>query len=114
MHGATLLDAADTVVSPGMLWNDARRKEEAATLDGRSAFRKLTGKIVFPGVTAPKPLWPKAHEPERLLAVRGGSNSGYWLSAIAAARACPVSLPEDGDFGAAGPHASLDRPFVIG
>lgn len=64
MHGATLLDAADIVQRPCILWNDTRSHEEAATLDGKSAFRELTGNIVFPGFTAPKLLWVKAHEPE--------------------------------------------------
>jgi xylulokinase len=38
---------------------------------------------------------------ENLLAVGGGSRSDYWLSAIATALNCPVSLPVSGDFGGA-------------
>ncbi len=64
MHGATLLDKADNVLRPCILWNDARAFAEAATLDADPQFRALTGNIVFPGFTAPKLLWVRAHEPE--------------------------------------------------
>lgn len=64
MHGATLLDAADEVLRPCILWNDTRSAAEAAALDGIPAFRRVTGNIVFPGFTAPKLAWVKHHEPE--------------------------------------------------
>ncbi|WP_424974168.1 xylulokinase [Dinoroseobacter sp. S124A] len=64
MHGATLLDAAHEVLRPCILWNDTRAADEAAVMDATPAFRKLTGNIVFPGFTAPKLAWVKAHEPE--------------------------------------------------
>ena len=63
MHGATLLDAADEVLRPCILWNDTRSHEEAAELDADPMFRRLTGNIVFPGFTAPKLLWVQNHEP---------------------------------------------------
>ncbi len=64
MHGATLLDASDNVLRPCILWNDTRAHEEAALLDANPQFRKFTGNIVFPGFTAPKLNWVRAHEPE--------------------------------------------------
>ena len=64
MHGATLLDASDTVLRPCILWNDTRSAQEAATLDDNPDFRRLTGNIVFPGFTAPKLAWVRLHEPE--------------------------------------------------
>jgi xylulokinase len=63
MHGATLLDAADEVLRPCILWNDTRAAEEAAELDGDPQFRRLSGNIVFPGFTAPKLVWVERHEP---------------------------------------------------
>ena len=63
MHGATLLDAADSVLRPCILWNDTRSFAEAAKLDADPRFRELTGNIVFPGFTAPKLAWVKANEP---------------------------------------------------
>lgn len=63
MHGATLLDSADKVLRPCILWNDTRSHNEAATLDADRRFRQLTGNIVFPGFTAPKLAWVKNNEP---------------------------------------------------
>ena len=64
MHGATLLDVADEVLRPCILWNDTRSHEEAAELDGDPMFRRVTGNIVFPGFTAPKLVWVRKHEPQ--------------------------------------------------
>ena len=64
MHGATLLDASDAVLRPAILWNDTRSAVEAAAMDADPAFRAISGNIVFPGFTAPKLAWVKAHEPE--------------------------------------------------
>ncbi|NJM81346.1 MAG: xylulokinase, partial [Tabrizicola sp.] len=63
MHGATLLDAADEVLRPCILWNDTRAHAEAAELDGDPMFRRVTGNIVFPGFTAPKLVWVRKNEP---------------------------------------------------
>ena len=63
MHGATLLDAADQVLRPCILWNDTRSHAEAALLDANPDFRRISGNIVFPGFTAPKLDWVRAHEP---------------------------------------------------
>jgi len=64
MHGATLLDAADAVLRPCILWNDTRAHAEAAALDADPRFRAISGNIVFPGFTAPKLVWVAKHEPE--------------------------------------------------
>lgn len=64
MHGATLLDRADNVLRPCILWNDTRAFAQAATLDADPRFRTISGNIVFPGFTAPKLLWVKANEPD--------------------------------------------------
>ena len=64
MHGATLIDAADAVLRPCIMWNDTRSHAEAARLDADPRFRKITGNIVFPGFTAPKLAWVKNKEPE--------------------------------------------------
>lgn len=63
MHGATLLDSADEVLRPCILWNDTRAADEAAELDDDPVFRRVSGNIVFPGFTAPKVLWVERHEP---------------------------------------------------
>lgn len=62
MHGATLLDDADIVLRPCILWNDTRSAEEAAGLDSDPQFREVSGNIVFAGFTAPKVAWVKNNE----------------------------------------------------
>ena len=62
MHGATLLDGADKVLRPCILWNDGRSAEEASEISGPS--ERITGNIAMPGFTAPKLMWVKRHEPE--------------------------------------------------
>jgi xylulokinase len=64
MHGAVLLDAGEAVLRPCILWNDTRSAAEAAMLDADPNFRAFSGNIVFPGFTAPKLAWVRAHEPE--------------------------------------------------
>lgn len=64
MHGATVLDAQGDVLRPCILWNDTRSHLEAARLDAMPNVRELSGNIVFPGFTAPKLEWLRAHEPE--------------------------------------------------
>ncbi len=63
MHGATLIDSADQVLRPCILWNDTRSHEEAAVLDTELS-RSLCGNILFPGFTAPKLSWVEKHEPD--------------------------------------------------
>ena len=64
MHGATLLDRADNVLRPCILWNDTRAHLEAAALDMDPCFRAISGNIVFPGFTAPKLVWVRENEPD--------------------------------------------------
>lgn len=64
MHGATLVDAAGDTLRPCMLWNDTRSQAQAAVLDAKQDFRRISGNVVFPGFTAPKVAWVGDHEPE--------------------------------------------------
>jgi xylulokinase len=65
MHGAVLLDGADNVLRPAILWNDGRSFAECAELERRLPdFRQRAGNIAMPGFTAPKLLWVAKHEPE--------------------------------------------------
>jgi xylulokinase len=64
MHGATLLDAADRVLRPAILWNDTRSSAECAELTQRfPALPQVAGNLAMPGFTAPKLLWVAKHEP---------------------------------------------------
>lgn len=63
-HGATLLDRADQVLRPAMLWNDARAFAECEEIEAREpAARRIAGNIPLAGFTAPKLVWVKKHEP---------------------------------------------------
>ncbi len=65
MHGATLLDAADRVLRPAILWNDGRSAPACSELERRAPeVQSITGNLVMPGFTAPKLLWVAEHEPE--------------------------------------------------
>lgn len=63
MHGAVLLDAADRVLRPAILWNDGRCQEECALLHRRvPSLIRETGNRALVGFTAPKLLWVQRHE----------------------------------------------------
>lgn len=65
MHGAVLLDDADAVLRPAILWNDGRSSAECAEIEQACPeARAIAGNIAMPGFTAPKILWVKKHEPE--------------------------------------------------
>lgn len=65
MHGAVLLDAADRVLRPAILWNDARAVAECRLLEERvPGLGRIAGVPAMPGFTAPKILWLQKHEPE--------------------------------------------------
>jgi xylulokinase len=65
MHGAVLLDAADKVLRPAILWNDGRSFEQCAELErALPDFRRRAGNIAMPGFTAPKLMWVAKHEAE--------------------------------------------------
>jgi len=63
-HGATLLDKADKVLRPAILWNDARSFAECRDIEEREPrARKIAGNIPLAGFTAPKLVWVKKNEP---------------------------------------------------
>ncbi len=68
MHGLTLLDQANNVLRPAMLWNDQRTARECDEITdragGRKALLKLVSNPALTGFTAPKILWVRKHEPK--------------------------------------------------
>ncbi|GLU35458.1 xylulokinase [Trinickia caryophylli] len=65
MHGAVLLDEADRVLRPAILWNDMRSVDECDELTDRAPeLHRIAGNLAMPGFTAPKLLWVARHEPE--------------------------------------------------
>jgi xylulokinase len=67
MHGLVVLDAADRVIRPAILWNDQRTAAECVEIEERVGFERLvelTGNRALTGFTAPKLLWLRRHEPD--------------------------------------------------
>ena len=67
MHGLVILDEADNVIRPAILWNDGRTVKQVDYLNQKIGKEKLsawTANIAFAGFTAPKILWIKEKEPE--------------------------------------------------
>lgn len=64
MHGATLLDAADTPIRPAILWNDGRSADACIALEQDvPELHQITGNLAMPGFTAPKLRWVRTYEP---------------------------------------------------
>src|SRR5262245_47513556 len=67
MHGLVLLDAADRVLRPAILWNDQRTAAECDLIRetiGPERLIAITGNDALTGFTAPKLVWVRDHEPE--------------------------------------------------
>jgi len=65
MHGAVLLDAADRVLRPAILWNDVRSDQECLDMMAQlPALTQIAGSLAMPGFTAPKLRWVQKHEPQ--------------------------------------------------
>jgi xylulokinase len=80
MHGLVLLDAADDVLRPAILWNDQRTAAECDAIRaavGPERLIEITGNDALTGFTAPKLVWVRDHEPD------------LWV------RAAHVLLPKD-------------------
>jgi xylulokinase len=73
MHGLVVLDAADRVLRPAILWNDQRTAAECAEIEARVGLERLielTGNRALTGFTAPKLLWLRRHEPDTYARIR--------------------------------------------
>ena len=67
MHGLVLLDEADRVLRPAILWNDQRTAhacEEIREAVGFERLVEITGNDAVTGLTAPKLVWVRDHEPD--------------------------------------------------
>lgn len=67
MHGLVLLDERNAPLRPAILWNDQRCADECDEIRERISRQRLiriTGNEALTGLTAPKLVWVKNHEPE--------------------------------------------------
>jgi xylulokinase len=73
MHGLVVLDDAERLLRPAILWNDQRTAAECAEIEelvGLERLIELTGNRALTGFTAPKLLWLRRHEPDTYARVR--------------------------------------------
>ncbi len=71
MHGAVVLGADDTPLRPAILWNDGRAKAECDDLEAALPGLPLrAGVVAMSGMTAPKIMWLRKHEPDVFEAIR--------------------------------------------
>ena len=73
MHGLVILDAADQVIRPALIWCDQRSQDQVDGLNnnvGREAILACTANPVLTGFTLPKLLWVRDHEPALFARVR--------------------------------------------
>jgi xylulokinase len=66
MHGLVMLDDADSVIRPAILWNDQRTAEECRQITDTIGYDRLLELACNPaltGFTAPKILWVRNNEP---------------------------------------------------
>ena len=67
MHSLVLLDKANQVIRPAILWCDQRTGAECEDIErivGRERLIDITANPALPGFTASKLMWVKKHEPE--------------------------------------------------
>jgi xylulokinase len=73
MHGAVMLDAADEVVRPALIWCDVRTEKQCRDLTekiGAEKLIRLTCNPALPNFTLTKFLWVRENEPENWKRVR--------------------------------------------
>ena len=73
MHGAVVLDEADAVVRPAILWCDQRSAADAEDFEarvGRERCLDLIANPMLPNFTATKLLWLRRHEPALAARIR--------------------------------------------
>ncbi|MGH2504388.1 MAG: xylulokinase, partial [Ktedonobacterales bacterium] len=73
MHGMVAMDAGGAVIRPAILWNDQRTGAECDEIRqrvGRQRLIAISGNDALTGLTAPKILWMRRHEPEAYARIR--------------------------------------------
>ena len=73
MHSSVVLDDADTVLRPAILWNDVRTTAQCRSISdtvGKTGLRRLVGNPALEGFTAPKLMWMRDEQPDLFDRVR--------------------------------------------
>ena len=73
MHGLTLLDEANAVIRPALIWCDQRSQAQVDWINQTAGAAKMlewTANPVLTGFTLPKLLWVRDHEPAHFERIR--------------------------------------------
>ena len=73
MHGLVILDAANAVIRPSLIWCDQRSQPQVDGVNarvGRETVLRFIANPVLTGFTLPKLLWVRDHEPANFARVR--------------------------------------------
>jgi xylulokinase len=73
MHGLVMLDSANEVIRPSLIWCDQRSQPQVDWVNqkaGRARVLECTANPVLTGFTLPKLLWVRDHEPANYARVR--------------------------------------------
>src|SRR5947209_3601561 len=73
MHGLTLLDAADEVIRPALIWCDQRSQAQVDAIHskvGKANVVAATANPMLTGFTLPKLLWVRDCEPKNYARIR--------------------------------------------
>ena len=73
MHGSVILDAANNVIRPALIWCDQRSQAQVDFIHaklGRDTVVDAIANPVLTGFTLPKLLWVRDHEPQNYDRVR--------------------------------------------
>jgi xylulokinase len=73
MHGLVILDEANQVIRPALIWCDQRSQRQVDSINGVVGHDKVleyTANPVLTGFTLPKLLWVRDHEPANFARVR--------------------------------------------
>jgi xylulokinase len=73
MHGLVILDQANQVIRPSLIWCDQRSQAQVDSINatiGRENVLRYTANPVLTGFTLPKLIWVRDNEPENFARVR--------------------------------------------
>src|SRR5262245_66426816 len=73
MHGLVMLDAANQVIRPALIWCDQRSQPQVDRINesvGKDAVLSFTANPVLTGFTLPKLLWVRDNEPAHFARLR--------------------------------------------
>lgn len=116
-HGMVLLDDADEVVRPALLWNDTRSAGTARDLvdelGGAAAWAEAVGVVPLAAITAAKLRWVRDHEPDAMARAARAVLPHDWLTGriLSAAGGFEEWTTDAGDASGTGYFSAATREY---